>query len=176
MIMPKYILGETQILEKELMHYEHIKLLLREKQKYLIESNPEKIKQVTFEIEESISKIRNLEKERSEHLDNFIATNLTRPAKDAFSWKKAFPSDGISEKDLTMAFRTQERVKGNLRATLNDVAKIQEANRLLIQQGRDVLQSCMECLMTHVSTETYDSQGATSKQVDTRQQLLDRKV
>ena len=62
--MSKYILGETQILEKELMHYEHIKLLLQEKQTCLIESNPEKIKQVTFEIEECIAKIKNLEKER----------------------------------------------------------------------------------------------------------------
>ena len=149
---------------------------MQEKQKHLIESNPEKIKQVTYEIEESIAKIRNLERDRSDLLNNFIATNLTRPAKDAFSWKKAFPSDGLSEKDLTMAFRTQERIKGNLKATLNDVAKIQEANRLLIQQGREVLQSCMECLLTHVSAETYDSQGTTSKKVDTRQQLLDRKV
>ncbi|MCD6216903.1 flagellar export chaperone FlgN [bacterium] len=174
--MPKYILGETQILEKELMHYEHIKLLLTQKQNYLIESNPENIKQVTFEIEESIAKIRNLERERSELLDNFIATRLTRPAKDTLSWKKAFPGDGIPEKDLTMAFRSQERVKGNLRAILQDVAKIQETNRLLIQQGREVLQSCMECLLTHVSTETYDEKGMAEKKVDTRQRLLDQKI
>ncbi len=174
--MPKYILGETQILEKELMHYEHIKRLLTQKQEYLIESNPEQIKKVTFEIEESIAKIRNLERERSELLDNFIAARLTRPAKDTLSWRKAFPGDGIPEKDLTMAFRSQERVKGNLRAILQDVAKIQETNRLLIQQGREVLQSCMECLLTHVSTETYDAKGVTEKKVDTSQRLLDQKI
>ncbi|MFH1514936.1 MAG: flagellar export chaperone FlgN, partial [bacterium] len=150
--------------------------LLKQKQQHLIESNPEGIKTVTLEIEEAIVKINKLEKERSKLLDNFISSRLTRPAKDAFSWQKMFPDDTVPEKDLIMAFRSQERVKGQLRAILTKVQKIQDTNRLLIQQGRDVLQSCMECLITQVTTENYDEKGLPKKEIDTSQGFLDQTI
>lgn len=174
--MSRYILEETNILERQLMQYGYVLHLLKQKQQFLIESNPEGIKKITLELEETIVKINNLEKERAKLLDNFISNRLTRPAKDAFSWKKQFPDDSTLEKDLIMAFRSQERIKGQLNSILVKVQKIQDSNRMLIQQGRDVLQSCMECLLIQVSTENYDSKGLPKKEVDTSQSILDQKI
>jgi hypothetical protein len=174
--MSNYILAETRILEKEYRIYEHIKLLLRQKQGFLVKSDSDGIKHVTLELEEAILKINSLERERAHLLDNFIAEHLTRPVQDPFLWRKKFPDDETDEKDMTAAFRALDRVKGGLRMIIGEVSELQETNQLLIQQGREVLQACMECLLCDVNTHAYDSKGVVAKQVSNDARLVDRKV
>ena len=174
--MPNYIIAETDILENEFRQYELVALLLKKKQKYLVESNPDGIRQITCEIEEAIMRIRNLEKERSKLLDGFISNRLTRPAPDVKSWQKAFPDEEIDEKKLIAAFRSYDDVKAKLRTILQDVSELQDTNRLLIQQGREVLQSCIECLLSQVSSETYDSTGAQANKVKPETAFLDQRI
>ena len=174
--MAQYIIALTDILERELRHYEQICLLLKRKQKHLIDSDTEGIKRATIELEDSIAKIKNLEKERSKLLDEFVTSTLTRPASDAISWKKTFPDEQASEELLIAVFRSHERVKGRLKQVLNEVAELQQTNQLLIMQGRDVLEACMHCLLTQVHSETYDSTGTTRKSIDSERNLVDRRI
>jgi flagellar biosynthesis/type III secretory pathway chaperone len=174
--MAQFIIAETDILERELRQYEHLVLLLKRKQESLISSNTESIRKVTYEIEEAIARIKNLEKERSKLLDQFISEKLTRPAQDAVSWRRTFPDDITTEKDLIAAFRSHDRVKTRLRSILEDVRGIQETNRLLIDQGREILQSCLECLLSQVTNEVYDSRGMTKKQVDPKHNIVDHRI
>jgi len=174
--MSQYIIALTDILERELRYYEQICLLLKRKQKHLIESDNEGIRKTTIELEDSIAKIKNLERERSKLLDSFVASNLTRPASDAATWKKTFPNDQTPEEKLIAAFRTHDRVKERLKHVLSEVSDIQQTNQLLIMQGQDVLETCMHCLLSQVGSETYDSSGTTRKLIDSERNLLDRMI
>jgi len=172
--MSQYIVELTDILSRELRHYEQMLILLRKKQKALVDSDTDALKRVMFDIEESIARIKNLEKDRSRLLDSFVASRLTRPASDAISWRKSFPDDETSEEKLAESFRSLEKIKDRLRLVLKEVSDLQESNQLLIIQGRDVLESCMHCLLAQVSGETYDSKGSTNKQVGSERKMIDQ--
>lgn len=173
--MSDYIIAQTDILERELSEYEQIIVLLKHKQNYLVESNPQGIKTATHEIEEVISKIRTLEKERARLLDSFITEKLTRPATDPATWRKTIPGDSTPEHELIEAFNAHENVKARLRHVLAEVANLQSTNQMLIQQGCDVLQSCIECLLSQVSQDTYDKKGV-SKKSEIKNSIIDQRI